>query len=29
VSWTAWPELFPTTPRPEPVRSLQKLVKLG
>ena len=28
VSFTAWPNLFPDVPRPEPLRSLQKLVKL-
>jgi DNA-binding beta-propeller fold protein YncE len=28
VSFTAWPNLFPDVPRPEPLRSLQKLVNL-
>jgi DNA-binding beta-propeller fold protein YncE len=28
VSFTAWPNLFPDVPRPEPLRSLQKLVKI-
>ena len=28
VSFTAWPNLFPDEPRPEPLRSLQKLVKV-
>ena len=28
VSFTAWPNLFPDVPRPDPLRSLQKLVKL-
>jgi hypothetical protein len=24
VSWTAWPQIYPDTPRPEHIRSLQK-----
>jgi DNA-binding beta-propeller fold protein YncE len=28
VSFTAWPNLFPDVPRPDPLRSLQKLIKL-
>lgn len=29
VSLTAWPNLFPNTPVPDPLRSLQKLVKVS
>jgi len=29
VSYTAWAEAFPATPRPSPLRSLRKLVRLG
>jgi hypothetical protein len=29
VAVAAWPSLFPGTPMPKPIRSLQKLVKLG
>ena len=29
VSWTAWPQIYPDTPRPDRIRSLQKFEKVG
>ena len=29
VSWTAWPQIYPDTPRPDHIRSLQKFEKVG
>ena len=29
VSWTAWPQIYPDTPRPVHIRSLQKFEKVG
>ena len=28
VSWTAWPQIYPDTPRPDHIRSLQKFEKV-
>jgi NHL repeat len=29
VSWTAWPQIYPDTPRPDHIRSIQKFEKVG
>src|SRR3954452_20403783 len=29
VSWTAWPQIYPDTPRPDHISSLQKFEKVG
>jgi hypothetical protein len=29
VSWTAWPQIYPDTPRPDNIRSLQKFEKVS
>jgi hypothetical protein len=29
VSWTAWPQIYPSTPRPDHIRSLQKFEKVN